>query len=186
MQADLLTRSLQPGARILEIGCGEGLLLGELAHRGFRVTGVEPSTTASEIARQNGLQVLTGYFPQIKPPGLFDTVIMSHVLEHLPQPLEILRAVQSIAPAGRVLFVQTNWKGLVPRVYRRRWYAWVPAEHYWHFTPGGLSRIFQPFDWRTIALEYSSLIHNENIVTYLASLIPAWLDQFHLLTALPA
>ena len=161
-------------------------LLGELARRGFQVAGIEPSVTASEVARRNGLDVETGYFPAVCPSDRFAAVVMSHVLEHLFDPREIMRALAQAVPGGYALFVQTNWHGLIPRLYRRRWYAWVPAQHFWHFTPYGLAVLFQPLGWRTITVEYSSLIHRENMVTHFATLAPPWLDQFHLLASLPS
>lgn len=111
------TCSLCGGTRVLEIGCGEGLPLGELAPRGFQVSGVESIEIAREAARQTGLSLFIGYFSQVSPPAF--------------------------------------------------------------------TRLFQPLAWRTIEVEYSSLIHNENVVTYLAGNIPTWLDQFHLLAVLP-
>lgn len=181
MQVASLERTLAPGTRILEIGCGEGLLLRELARLGFQVAGVEPSVSASEAARRAGLAVETGFFPVVCPAGHFDAVVMSHVLEHLSDPRRILVAVEQAAAGGHALFVQTNWRGLIPRLYRRRWYAWVPTQHFWHFTPRGLEVLFQPLGWRTVEVEYSSLIHRENIATRIATLAPSWLDQFHLL-----
>lgn len=52
MQNDLLFRHLNPGAKILEIGCGKGLLLSQLASNGFDVRGIEPSTSACARARK--------------------------------------------------------------------------------------------------------------------------------------
>ena len=92
--------------------------------------GIEPSKTASESARQSGLNVIQGYFPDTIVQGLFDAIIMSHVLEHIQEPIGLLKHVSNSARGGYVLLVQTNWRGLMPRIYKEKWYAWVPEHHY--------------------------------------------------------
>ena len=171
MQARLVEKYLPIGSSILEIGCGEGLFLRELSKRGFKVSGVEPSKTASEFARISGLNVIQGYFPDTHIPGSFDAVVISQVLEHVPDPISFLRSSGALAPNGYILLVQTNWRGLMPRIYRQHWYAWVPDQHYWHFTPKGLRLIFKELNWQVVKLEYSSLSHNNNIISLIAPFI---------------
>jgi 2-polyprenyl-3-methyl-5-hydroxy-6-metoxy-1,4-benzoquinol methylase len=187
MQVNLLNRSLKPNARILEIGCGEGILLEQLKLRGFDVVGIEPSDEASEIARSAGLNVKTGYFPETNIDGTVSTVIMTHVLEHLADPLKILAHVERVAPNGKLLLVQTNWRGLVPRLRRAGWYAWMPHQHFWHFTPRGLALLLEKLNWRTEHLEYSSLVHHRMLwLSNFATRIAGWGDQFHLLAQIPS
>lgn len=185
MQINLLVKSLKPGASILEIGCGQGILLMEMARRGFAVTGIEPSITASQAAQEAGLNVIFGYFPHPQLTGPFDAVIMSHVLEHLSKPLDILQAITQIAFGGHVLLVQTNWSGLIPRIYREKWYAWVPEQHFWHFTPKGLGTLMQSLNWEIVTVEYSSLEHQSTILSRIGASIPGLGDQFHLLARIP-
>ena len=69
----------------------------------------------------------------------FDCVVMSQVLEHLENPREILAGVAKVLKAGgRLLLVQTHWLGVMPQRYGGKWYAWVPEQHFWHFTPQGI------------------------------------------------
>jgi SAM-dependent methyltransferase len=184
-QSNLLSRHLPQRSRILEIGCGEGILLAELSKLGFRVEGIEPSESASLRARKKGLNVATGFFPSCKPVGEFDAVIISHVLEHLPDPVRALEAISAIAPGGYLFLIQTHYKGVVPRWDGPRWYAWSPKEHFWHFTPGGLNGLAYHLGFRAVACEFSSLVHGERktarLAARIARLFPAALDQFHLL-----
>ncbi|RZM05404.1 MAG: class I SAM-dependent methyltransferase, partial [Pedobacter sp.] len=141
MQVQLLSRHLDPGARILEIGCGEGVLLSQLASCGFAVQGIEPSRTACARAQMKGLDVINDYFSPSSVQGPYDAVILSHVLEHLEHPIDVLKQIGEIAPGGFLLLVQTNYRGIVPLVDKEKWYAWVPEDHFWHFTPAGVEYI---------------------------------------------
>jgi len=185
MQADLLTKFLKPGSKILEIGCGEGIFLKELRRRGFKVTGIEPSARASQRARDAGLDVICGCFPESRIKGPFSAVVAIQVLEHIAHPQAFLKEVQDVAAGGFALFVQTNWRGLVPRLQKRRWYAWVPEQHFWHFTPKGIAFLFRKVHWRILKLEFSSLHHGGSLISKLGAVIPGFGDQFHVLAKIP-
>jgi SAM-dependent methyltransferase len=187
MQIELLSHSLKSGARILEVGCGEGLFLSALAQRGFQVMGIEPSKSAGNVSRRRGIDVATGYFPHTEIDGPFDAVIMSHVLEHISNPTHALQEVSKLVPGGKVLLVQTNWQGLIPRIQKRQWYAWVPEQHFWHFTPRGLSSILErSLGWHVREIQYSSLEHGSSRISRISELVSVLCDQFHLLADVPS
>ncbi|MDJ0647630.1 MAG: class I SAM-dependent methyltransferase [Xenococcaceae cyanobacterium MO_188.B19] len=184
MQVSLIKRYLQPRAKILEIGCGEGILLSELAYLGFIVEGIEPSFNASLRAKNKGLKITNSLFPDYFPEQKFDLVILSHVLEHIQNPSRFLRTVSQLIPNGYLLLIQTNYQGLIPRLRTKDWYAWVPNEHYWHFTPFGLTFLVNKLNFRLIKCEYSSLVHTgkkNKLLQIIAKTIPQYLDQFHIL-----
>src|SRR3954471_3778894 len=88
--------------RVLEVGCGDGALLAELAGRRFApaLAGVEISERAAEIARGRGLEV--GVFDGSHIPagdGSYDLGILSHVLEHVPDPGALLRETARVCRA---------------------------------------------------------------------------------------
>jgi SAM-dependent methyltransferase len=92
---------LRPG-RVLEIGCGDGALLAELRSRGFAgggdLRGLEVSEEAARLARDRGLEV--DVFDGERLPagdGSFDLAVLSHVLEHVPDPVPLLREAARVA-----------------------------------------------------------------------------------------
>jgi 2-polyprenyl-3-methyl-5-hydroxy-6-metoxy-1,4-benzoquinol methylase len=86
-----------PGTRVIDFGCGEGKFLDRLQDAGWETFGIEPST-AAPYQRHRRLD---------QPPrdGSFDFAILHHVLEHVTNPLQILRALAGAVRDGGVLFV---------------------------------------------------------------------------------
>jgi len=94
---------LEPRA-VADIGCGDGAMLAELARRRFgsRRVGFELSSTALDIARkQPGIEAVHQYDGAALPAqdGEFDLGILSHVIEHVPQPAVTLREAARVCRA---------------------------------------------------------------------------------------
>ncbi|HEX4563523.1 MAG TPA: class I SAM-dependent methyltransferase, partial [Solirubrobacteraceae bacterium] len=95
---ELCARARVRPARTLDIGCGDGALLGELARRGFGgwLEGLEITPAAVEIAaRREGIGRVALYDGVHIPAtnGAYDVAILSHVLEHVPEPASLLAEV---------------------------------------------------------------------------------------------
>jgi hypothetical protein len=135
-------------------------------------------------ARESGLNVFAGRLDDSVEFEKVDLVLMSHVLEHIADVPDALRRVAAIVPDGYLLLVQTNYRGWVPRLYPHRWYAWVPNQHFWHFTPGSLAGCAAKCGYTPVACIYSGLVHEKwklRVLSQLARLVPGAGDQFHLL-----
>jgi SAM-dependent methyltransferase len=109
------------GGRAVDIGCGVGGAMLELARLGWDTTGVEPDPDLSEMARSRfGLDVKTGFFDAgtFPPEDTFDLAYASHVWEHLSDPLTTTRAVRGLLRDGGHFMV------VVPTFRRARRMAW--------------------------------------------------------------
>jgi SAM-dependent methyltransferase len=91
---------------VAEIGCGDGALLAELGARGLagKLFGFEVSEEAARIARGRGAPGLVGVtvFDGVRLPvddGAFDIALLSHVLEHVPDPAALLREAARVSSA---------------------------------------------------------------------------------------
>jgi 2-polyprenyl-3-methyl-5-hydroxy-6-metoxy-1,4-benzoquinol methylase len=181
IQIDIIVRNIPAKAKILEIGCGEGILLYELQNSSFNVTGIEPSSAAFKKAQNRGLNIINGFFPGVNLSCRFDLVVLSQVLEHIFDVEEFIRELRMKIPKGYLLLTQTNFKGLIPVYLKDRWYAWVPEQHFWHFTLEGLTEYLIKNDFELIEYRYSSLVHPHNFLYKLATLNQKWHDQFTVL-----
>lgn len=114
--------------RLLDLGCGNGAFLKRARDAGWDVVGVDFDVKAVEIARSQGLDVrLGGINDQDLSVEQFDVITMSHVIEHVHHPLEVLRTCYSLLKPGGFLWLDTpniaseghrlfgaNWRGLEP------------------------------------------------------------------------
>lgn len=153
--AMFIQRNYAKTGRLLDVGCSHGLLLEEASRLGFVVEGFEPSEGAVKYCNQKGLNVQRGYLAKgIYPPNTFDVVVMSHVLEHLLKPEELLKIAHSILTQDGVLCLsQTNYQGTLPVLLGRHWPAWVVQQHYYHFSQTGIKWLLQKAGFEVVAIE---------------------------------
>jgi 2-polyprenyl-6-hydroxyphenyl methylase/3-demethylubiquinone-9 3-methyltransferase len=105
------------GKTVLDIGCGGGLMAEAMASRGARVTGIDLSEGALKVARlhlkESGRQVeylhISAEALAAERPGGFDVVTCLEMLEHVPDPGSVIRAVAAmLKPGGEVVFSTLN------------------------------------------------------------------------------
>jgi len=93
--------------RWLDVGCSFGWLLRYVRTLGFEPYGVEPSPSAAQAARDSGLQVAIGEYPNVGGEGApYQVISFMDVLEHISSPFPVLKAAQRhLSPEG-ILVVQ--------------------------------------------------------------------------------
>jgi SAM-dependent methyltransferase len=128
------------GLRVLEVGCYEGYLLSLLAGRGARCVGVEPCEAAAELGRSRfGVDIRTGMLDQLElGAASFDLAILSHVAEHLADPLAALARCHALLRPGGRLFVEVP-NVLAPRA--RHVVDFFTFDHLFNFSPRTLTRL---------------------------------------------
>jgi 2-polyprenyl-3-methyl-5-hydroxy-6-metoxy-1,4-benzoquinol methylase len=146
-QWPLIRQVLRPGARVLEIGCGLGLVAGRLQGFGARVLGVEPDPEQVAYARNRwDLAVLQSRFEEVDLPGEhFDLIVSSHVIEHFPDPLAFLKKARTMTHPGTWLFLETP-NILAPKVGPRRVFS---LPHNFYFAPQTLKWLLLKAGWQT-------------------------------------
>jgi 2-polyprenyl-3-methyl-5-hydroxy-6-metoxy-1,4-benzoquinol methylase len=130
--------------RLLDFGCGAGLFLRQMHNRGWQVAGLDFSEKVVQQVREKlKLPVLLGTLPHPDlPPESFDLVTLWHSLEHVHQPLEVLREVNRLlVPGGKVLVAVPNIDSVPFRWFGSSWYGLDLPRHLTHFTPTTLRNI---------------------------------------------
>jgi 2-polyprenyl-3-methyl-5-hydroxy-6-metoxy-1,4-benzoquinol methylase len=146
LQWPLIQTVFKPGARVLEVGCGLGLVGARLKSLGAEVWAVEPDPDQAAFARQYfGLEVVPLHFEDISFGAQhFDLILASHVIEHFPDPLAFLRQLRATAQPHTWLFLETP-NVLAPKVSYRRMFS--PA-HNFYFAPQTLNWLLSKAGWQ--------------------------------------
>jgi len=95
------------GRKILDVGSGPGHFLFCGKKRGWDVLGIEPSIDAWEYSKRRKLPVVNDFFSYdaLKDYGPFDVVHASMVLEHVPDPIKIIKEIKKLLKPGGLLAI---------------------------------------------------------------------------------
>ncbi len=145
------------GKRVLDVGCGGGILAEALASRGGQVTGIDLGEKALGVAKLHGLEtgvavnyrLVAAEALAAETPAAFDVVTCMELLEHVPEPASIVAACATLAaPGGTVVFSTLNRN---PKSYL---FAIVGAEYLLRLLPRGThdwAKFLRPAELSTFA-----------------------------------
>jgi 2-polyprenyl-3-methyl-5-hydroxy-6-metoxy-1,4-benzoquinol methylase len=128
--------------RLLDFGCGDGQFMSRMAEAGWNVSGIEPDPKAVQALRaRKGFDVRASLADFGEGAEAFDVVTMSHVIEHVTDPIGTLRSLRRILrPGGLLLITTPNAASLGSRVFGKYWRGLEPPRHLNVFTPRSLQR----------------------------------------------
>ena len=134
-----------PGARVLDIGCGNGSYLWQMRSLGWEVCGVEPDPQSAAHGRAAGLDVRDGFLQQQSlPEAHFDGITMTHVIEHLHDPMDNLRRCwKLLKPGGQITVATPNLDSCGHQIFGADWLALDPPRHLVLFTEASLRRALE-------------------------------------------
>jgi SAM-dependent methyltransferase len=157
-----LTRALPAGARVLDVGCGRGVILGPLADRGFEVHGQEISAEAARGADPRArIAVAARLSDAGYATGYFDEVVVWHVLEHLPDPRGAVEEIRRILrPGGRLVVAVPNFSSLQARSTGAAWFHLDLPRHLYHFPLAALRELLEGVGFRVLEEHHFSLRQN--------------------------
>jgi 2-polyprenyl-6-hydroxyphenyl methylase/3-demethylubiquinone-9 3-methyltransferase len=161
-----------PGKRVLDVGCGGGILSESMAGMGAQVKGIDLSNQALGVADLHSLESgITVEYEEIaaealaaREPGSYDVVTCMEMLEHVPDPAAIVRACATLVkPGGWVFFSTLN------RNVKSYLLAVVGAEYIAQMLPKGThdySRFIRPSELAAFARAAGLLAAEVKGITY--------------------
>ena len=121
---------------LLDVGCSSGAFLAAAASLGLRVEGVEPAARPAETATKMGLAVHHGLLQDLDLPArAFDVLTLFEVIEHVQDPLSLLRACRHVLRPDGLLVIRTgSTESWTARLLRARWEYFRLERHGGHIT----------------------------------------------------
>ena len=115
---------------LLDVGCGNGEFLEFARKYGWNAKGVDFDSEAVSTACSRGLDVLHGGIDAVGNNEQFDLITLSHVIEHVYEPAELLNTCMSLLRDGGVLWLETpNIESIGYRLYGADWRGLEPPRH---------------------------------------------------------
>jgi SAM-dependent methyltransferase len=155
---------LQSGATVLDYGCGDGSMAAAFAAAGF--TAVASDTYAPSRWGHPDIPYVqsipgSSFDELVKFCGPFDGAVFRHVLEHLPDPVEVLT---SLALSGTTVVGLVVPNALSPsaQTMAERWFYWDPPRHLFGFTPQSIQAMAARSGFRVARLAVGGL---DSVVT---------------------
>jgi len=131
--------------RLLDIGAGTGAFIAHMQNRGWESIGLEPDSSAREVAQADH-QVQLLEIDQLfsLPSDGFDAITLWHVMEHvhdLHGYMEHLKAL--VRRSGRIFIAVPNYTSYDGSVYRGNWAAYDVPRHLYHFSPAAMQTLLE-------------------------------------------
>jgi SAM-dependent methyltransferase len=140
------------GRRLLDVGAHVGLFLDVAGQRDWEARGVEPSEWSVATGRRRfGVDLRQGTAEDLgEPDSGADVVVLLDMLEHVADPLAVLRGVRHVVDEEGLLAVTTlNLSGIHARIQAERW-PWFTRSHLYYFTPDVLRDLYRRARFRMV------------------------------------
>ena len=137
----------RPAGRLLEIGSAYGFFLDEARPFFAYRAGTEFSEAGAAVASRSADRIYVGgleALPDSAHGGLFDTIVLIHTIEHVYDPVALLRGLmQHLAPGGWIVLATPEMGGFWRPLLGRHWPFWKPPEHVAYYDARSLRDLLQ-------------------------------------------
>ena len=147
---------------VLEVGCGQGILISEFKRRGWTAVGIERNAeTALNARNKSQLDVYAGDVDNLPPNQKFNLIILYNVLEHLESPMDTLeKCKQKLTEGGNIVITVPDFDCWQRKVFNRVWLHLDVPRHINHFSASSFDYISKELDMSLADISPSSFIHD--------------------------
>jgi 2-polyprenyl-3-methyl-5-hydroxy-6-metoxy-1,4-benzoquinol methylase len=125
---------------LLDVGCGSGQFIARMRSFGWKVSGIDPDPAAVSYGQSQGLDVRSGTISDLPETACYDAITLSHVVEHVADPVDLLRECgKRLRPGvGRLIITTPNINSLGHALFRKYWRGLEVPRHFILFSPAGM------------------------------------------------
>jgi len=159
-KVQIIENQIDKHKNLLDLGAGTGDFLITAKKSGFKVIGVEPNNKARTRAGEKGMHLLSSM--EDVSGKKFQAITLWHVLEHLPNLEEQVKALVNLLEEDGVLIIAVpNFKSFDAKYYKSHWAAFDVPRHLWHFSKTSIKKLFAPHKLEVVKIK------------------PMWFDAFY-------
>lgn len=145
--------------KLLDAGCSSGIFLYYAKQRGFETYGVELNELTARIAIANGLNVKIGTLEAAQyRDNFFDVIFLGDIIEHVPNPRDLLAECRRILKAGGILVISTPnmdsfWAKATFKLwkwFKIPWSVLTPPHHLFQFSEDNLKRFLKENEFTAV------------------------------------
>jgi SAM-dependent methyltransferase len=158
-------------SRLVDVGSGTGSLVLRARQLGWDAEGLEPDEAAVRAARSRGAPTTAGGVDSLEQRA-YDVVTLNHVLEHMHDPIDALRACrQALRPGGSLWLATPNVGSLGHRLFRTAWSGLDPPRHLAVYSKDGLATAlhsagFARMHWRPSVKPSEALVRVRRVLRH--------------------
>jgi len=154
LELDLLD-SLTARGTLLDVGAGSGTFARSATERGWRVTGLDP--VAEQMTSETSIEMITGTIDDLSEEREFDVVCLWSIVEHVADPLTLLRKSTShVAPSGALVLATPNYQSADRIIGGADWWAYQ-LDHVWYHGPSALRTLMEEAGLADVVVAGSAL-----------------------------
>ena len=130
---------------LLDVGCGNGEYLLLMKSLGWTVKGLEVDSSAAEIAKSNGLNIIDSTIEEAElGKEEFDAITLSHAIEHFSDPVSALEKMWvALKPGGRLVSIAPNPNGFLVKIFKENWSGLEAPRHLSFLSVDSYKKIFK-------------------------------------------
>jgi 2-polyprenyl-3-methyl-5-hydroxy-6-metoxy-1,4-benzoquinol methylase len=177
---------------LLDVGCGNGEFIEQMRSYGWSVAGVDLDSSAVEYCRSRGLDVSLGTIADLPETSQYDVIALTHVIEHVADPIELLRECSKRLrlDTGRIVITTPNLKSLGHRWFGKYWRGLEVPRHFVVFSPGGLRQCVEQAGLSVAAMStetrLAQMIYNNSVCAQAGEREVGQRSQFSIVSKLSA
>lgn len=133
---------------LLDYGCGTGDFLHYVQTKGWKTLGAEPNPNARKVMQEKGISSILPEEINKQQPGSFGVITLWHVLEHIHDVNEKLKAFhQLLEENGKLIIAVPNHTSYDAGYYKEYWAAYDMPIHLYHFSPSTIELLLTNADF---------------------------------------
>lgn len=170
---------------LLDIGCGVGIFLQQVKEIGWNALGIDMSRAAVTYARSHGLDVRLGKIEEVTfNPRSFDVITLFQTIEHIEDPLKILKKAYSLLRKGGMLMLTTpSEESVLARMLGKFWFGYRNIEHSFFYNSQSLTAMQKNVGFRNVMV-YSENGRKLSVPWVLTRIFEYYYNKNSLLTSL--